>query len=97
MTKVINIKTGAKYDVYIGRGSKFGNPYTHIKNKKTKAQFIVSSRKEALEKYRQYLLSNEELLKEIETLRGKILGCFCKPKPCHGDIIIEILNKRKLF
>lgn len=97
MTKVINIKSGEKYDVYIGRPSEFGNPFTHIKNRETKAEYIVSTRKEAIQKYKEYLLNNSELLDKIEQLRGKTLGCWCSPKKCHGDVIIEILNTRKLF
>jgi len=96
-TNVINIKTNEPYDVYIGRGSIYGNPYTHIKNRQTKATYIVATRKEAMEKYREYLLNNKELLARLEELRGKTLGCFCKPKSCHGDIIIDLLSKHKLF
>jgi hypothetical protein len=96
-TKIINLKTNEPYDVYIGRGSVWGNPYTHIKNKNTKATYIVATRKEAIEKYREYLLGNEELMNKLEQLRGKTLACFCKPKSCHGDIIIELLSKHKLF
>lgn len=97
MTKVVNIKSGEKYDVYIGRPSEFGNPFTHIKNRETKAEHVVSTRKEAIQKYKEYLLNNPDLLDKIEQLRGKTLGCWCSPKACHGDIIIEILNTRKLF
>jgi len=39
------------------------------------------------------LFYNPELLKELEKLRGKILGCWCKPKACHGDVIIELLDE----
>jgi hypothetical protein len=96
-TKLVNIKSHREYDVYIGRPSIFGNPYTHIKNKETRAEYVVATRKEAIEKYREYLLNNPELLDKIEQLRGKTLACWCSPKSCHGDIIIEVLNKRKLF
>ncbi len=91
MTKIVHCKK-EKYDVYIGRGSIYGNPYTHIKNKETKAEFIVKDRKTAIEKYKEYLLNSPELLKQIKTLKDKTLGCWCKPKSCHGDIIIEILE-----
>lgn len=96
MTKLVNIRK-EKCDVYIGRGSKWGNPFTHITNKKTLAEHVVASRKEAIDNYRDYLLNNTELLNSLEELRGKTLGCFCKPKSCHGDIILELLSKHKLF
>jgi hypothetical protein len=84
------------YDVYIGRPSKWGNPYTHIKDKTTKAEFIVKTRKEAIEKYREYLLNNKQLMLDLHELEGKVLGCWCKPAACHGDVLIELLNYEQL-
>ena len=46
---VVN-KYKSEYDVYIGRGSPWGNPFTHIKDKTTKAEFIVDTREESIEK-----------------------------------------------
>lgn len=92
LTKVVN-KYKEPYDVYIGRGSKWGNPFTHIKDRKTKAEFIVKSREESIEKYRQWILSQPNLLNDIHELKGKTLGCFCKPKSCHGDVLAELANK----
>jgi hypothetical protein len=94
-TKVVHCKK-EKYDVYIGRPSKWGNPFTHIKDKKTKAEYIVSSRGEAIEKYKQWITEGEGkyLLKDLHELQGKTLGCWCKPKPCHGDILVELLKSK---
>jgi hypothetical protein len=86
--KVVHCKK-EPYDVYIGRPSKWGNPFTHIKDKKTKAEFIVETRDEAVDKYRDWILSNPELLKDLHELKGKTLGCWCKPKSCHGDVLIK--------
>ena len=83
------------YDVYIGRPSKWGNPFTHKEG--TLAKFKVSSRKEAIQKFREWLLSNPEKLEELEELRGKTLGCWCKPQSCHGDVIVELLEQKRLF
>ena len=47
-TKVVNLMSD-EFDVYIERGSKFGNPYTHIKNKTTKADYVVNSRAEFIQ------------------------------------------------
>ena len=80
------------YDIYIGRPSIWGNPYTHIKDRNTKAQFIVKSREEAIQKYREWIQDQPELMNQLESLRGKKLGCWCKPKSCHGDVLIELLN-----
>ena len=94
MTKLINIKSGEKYDIYIGRGSKWGNPFTHIKTFNTKADYIVESRNIAIEKYKEYILNNEDLLNSLHELKDKTLGCFCFPKPCHGNILIELLKEQ---
>ena len=79
-----------EFDVYIGRGSRWGNPYSHKEG--TLAEHVVGSRTEAIQKFEEYLLSNEELLDSLEELRGKILGCWCKPKSCHGDILLRYAN-----
>ena len=71
-----------KYDVYIGRGSKWGNPFRIG---------IDGSRKEVISKYRTWILKQKDLLSEMIILDGKILGCHCKPKPCHGDVIMELI------
>ena len=91
-TKVVHCKKDS-YDVYIGRPSKWGNPFTHIKDKKTQAKFVVETRKESIENYREWILSQPELLKDLPELKGKVLGCWCKPKSCHGDILVELINK----
>ncbi len=89
-TEVINLYylktafvTNSNY-VYIGRPSKWGNPY-HIGKDGT--------REEVIEKYRKYILNNKKLMGSLIELKGKVLGCYCKPKACHGDILAELLGK----
>ena len=81
--KVVNCKTNP-YDVYIGRPTKWGNPFKIGKD---------GNRKEVLQKYYEYLKSNTQLMVEVQELKGKVLGCWCKPKACHGDMILRILNE----
>jgi hypothetical protein len=95
MTRVVNMKN-EPFDVYIGRGSKWGCPYTIIKNRPTLAVEIVNSKEEALSKYREYVLSRPDLMDSLNELEGKVLGCFCKPELCHGDILLELLSKKKM-
>ena len=73
------------YDVYIGRGhcSLWGNPFEIGKD---------GTRSEVIAKYREYLLGSPKLLALLPTLRGKILGCWCKPLACHGDVIAELAD-----
>ena len=89
---VVNIRTGARYDVYIGRGSIWGNPFTHKPLKDTKAQFQVATRIEAIEKYEDWILTQPELLGQIHKLKGLTLGCFCRPLVCHGDVLVRLTN-----
>lgn len=87
MTTVVNIGKrpfAAQYDVYIGRPSKWGNPYVVGRD---------GTREEVIQKYREYIKDQPELLEQLEELRGKTLGCFCKPLSCHGDVLIELLEQ----
>ena len=85
------------FDIYIGRGTfngkpnKWGNPYSHKEG--TLAEFKVGSRKEAILKFEEYLLNNKNLMNDLHELKGKILGCWCSPLSCHGDILAKHANK----
>lgn len=90
---------------YCGRGSILGNPYTDIKDKETKARFVVSTREEAIERYSHYFdvmngsnLRFQRAVNEIYTKykngEDVYLGCYCHPKHCHCDIIVDKLRKR---
>ena len=74
----------ASYDVYIGRPSKWGNPFILGKD---------GDRMECIKKFREYFEKNLDLQEEVRTLRGKTLGCWCSPYPCHGDILAEWANR----
>lgn len=87
--KVVHCKK-EEFDVYVGRGSKWGNPYSHKEG--TLAEHVVGSRREAIEKFEEYLLSNEDLMSSLHELKGKTLGCWCKPKSCHGEILLKYAN-----
>lgn len=89
-TKVVHCKK-EKYDVYIGRPSKWGNPFSHKEG--TRAKFKVATREEAVLKYKEWILTQEHLIKSLHELKGKILGCWCKPKMCHGDILAELADQ----
>lgn len=80
-TRVVHCRSD-RYDVYIGRPSKWGNPY------KIGAD---GTREEVIAKYREYLLDSE-LAAELYQLKDKVLGCWCKPEHCHGDVIVELLD-----
>lgn len=73
-----------KYDIYVGRPSKWGNPFTIGKD---------GTRKEVIEKYENWLLNQPNLIKDIKELKGKILACWCSPKDCHANILAKYANK----
>ena len=81
-TRVVNVKK-EHCDVYIGRGSIWGNPFVIGRD---------GNRKEVIEKYRTWILSNEFLLNNLNELKGKKIGCFCKPLACHGDVLVGLLE-----
>lgn len=80
------------FDVYIGRPSKFGNPYTHLTH--TSAPYVVDTREEAVYLYEEWIRSQPELMADAKKeLKGKILGCWCAPLACHGDVLVKIANE----
>ncbi len=44
--------------------------------------------------YEKYIRQRKELYDALDELEGKELGCWCKPKQCHGDILIKLLNEK---
>lgn len=94
-SKTVNLNKES-FDVYIGRPTKWGNPFTHIDNGKTLAKYIVSSREEAIEKYEEWITTGEgkHLLDDLHELKNKTLGCWCKPKSCHGDVLNKLILKK---
>jgi len=93
--KVVHCKK-EPFDVYVGRGSVWGNPYSHKGG--TLAEEVVGSRSEAVKKYEKYLLSNEELMSRLPELKGKTLGCWCSPLRCHAEVLLKYANgPSKLF
>jgi len=79
--RVVHCKR-AKYDVYVGRPSKWGNPFT-IGRDGARAQVIA--------KYRAWILTQPALVEAARReLRGKVLACWCAPLACHAEVLAEI-------
>lgn len=69
--------------VRIGRPSKWGNPFRIVAGGPTRAQVI--------ERYRLFLRAHPELVAAARAeLRGRVLGCYCVPDPCHGDVLAAV-------
>lgn len=112
MIKVVNRHTHkgpekGELDIYIGRGTIWGNPYSGTASldfEENSSVIKVENREEAIDKYKQHIYNqlkdkNTDLYKSFREL--KILSenytvnlvCSCKPKSCHGDVIKEIINR----
>lgn len=100
---VVNIKLGQDYDVYVGRAGQgqsgtFGNPY--------KSWTLGGGHEGTREAIRRFghlfkaqLEGDEVFAAQVEALRGKRLGCFCRPAEgfrgqllCHAQVIAGYLN-----
>jgi hypothetical protein len=90
MCNIVNMHKES-YDVYIGRPSKWGNPYSTKDG--TLAKHKVSSLKEAISKYEEHVINTPDLFNSLHELKGKTLGCHCKPKACHGDVLVRLVTK----
>lgn len=85
--KVVHCKKD-KYDVYIGRPSKWGNPFEIGKD---------GTRSEVIRKYEMWLIHQPKLMADLHELKGKTLGCWCSPKQCHGEVLMRLANATNLF
>ena len=69
--------------VYIGRGSKWGNPFRIGRD---------GDRATVIAKHERWLSDRHDLLRAIDELRGRDLLCFCAPLPCHGELLLRLAN-----
>jgi len=87
MTRVVN-RHREHFDVYIGRGTPFGNPFVIG---------VDGDRNEVFAKYEVYFdhkIKTDPVFREqVNRLKNQVLGCSCKPFACHGDIIVRYLDK----
>lgn len=89
MPRVLNIRCDDVSEaVRIDRQTPYGNPFRIG---------IDGTRKEVIAKYEQLVKKDKKLYARILKLKGKDLACWCSPKACHGDVILRLANKSKLF
>jgi len=81
MTEVVHCRREL-FDVFIGRPSKWGNPYAIGRD---------GSRTQVIQKYRVWVMNQPQLMASLPELRDKILGCYCKPLACHGDVLVDLI------
>lgn len=88
-TTIVNLRTHT-CDVSIARPSKWGNPHPigwcpHCIREHT--------REEVIEIYERYICSRLDLIVQLRELKGKVLGCYCKPLACHGDVLVKLIEE----
>lgn len=82
-TRVVHCKK-QPFDILIDRTTIWGNPFEIGKD---------GSREQVIEKYRKRLMKSPKLIELAkQKLKGKVLGCWCSPLPCHGDILVEVCD-----
>jgi len=94
-TRIVN-RHREPYDVYIGRGTPFGNEY-RIGPDGTRSEVIAKHHEDFLHR----IQADPKFRTLVLALKGKVLGCSCKPLACHGDTIVAWLegpkDKKALF
>lgn len=91
LARVVHLKK-RPYDVYIGRA----NSVNRLAQSKWHNQFVIGvdgTRSEVIAKYRDKLLETPELMAALPELEHLVLGCWCKPHACHGDVLADLVNK----
>lgn len=77
------------FEVYIGRNPEHGNPKWGNPFNQKELQLW-----ESLALYEDYIRNSPTLWDSLDELDGKTLGCYCKPKPCHGDVLVNLFNEK---
>jgi hypothetical protein len=83
-TTVVHVRYPS--DVYIGRPSKWGNPFPIT---------ATEDRATVIAKYEMWIMTQPDLLAALPELRGKRLGCYCAPLPCHGDVLARLADENR--
>lgn len=79
-------------DVYIGRAVNMGGWRLRQSDWFNPFSAKEFGRDQCIAKYKAYLLGRDDLIKRLHELKGKRLGCWCKPDACHGDVLVELVE-----
>ena len=95
--KIVNLYK-EPYDIYIGRSKRgesyniWCNPFNIDESKGETREVVIAKFKVHLWKM---IKEGKVTVQDLLDLDGKTLGCFCKPKECHGDIIKDAVEWAK--
>jgi hypothetical protein len=83
---IVRVNKSEEYDVFIGRPSKFGNPFVLGQG---------GTRSEVIAKFEEYLRTHSDLDQLLNELDGKRIACFCSTEQkCHGEVYIKLFKER---
>ncbi len=102
LQRIVNYKVSS-CDIYIGtqhhKKFHYGNPFSHLKS----AKIVVKDRQEACNRFDTWLRGTSDfdveqerriwILNRLTLLDGKILGCVCAPKQCHGETYLHLIDE----
>lgn len=95
--RVVNVRD-EECTHYIGRGrgrdgwirTGLGNPFRLVAGDSQS----LKARVQAIKSFQLWALEDPRVLERIRQLpEDAVLGCWCKPKPCHGDVIVELWER----
>lgn len=85
MKRIVHCKR-ENFDVYIGRGRGiWGNP------------FVIGphgDRDEVIKKYEEWIRTQPDMIRRLPELKNKVLGCWCFPQHCHGEVLLKLLKEQ---
>lgn len=81
-TTVVHVRD--EYDIYIGRPSKWGNPFKLGPHE---------SREDTIARYEKWIRTQPHILARLSELKGKRLACWCRPLACHGDVLVKLIKE----
>jgi hypothetical protein len=84
MSHPLVVHKNQRHDVYIGRPSKWGNPFVIGRD---------GDRSQVIAKYREWVKTQPQLMLALPELKGRVLACWCAPQACHGDVLADLANK----
>jgi len=105
IARAVNVQREDGYDVYVGRSERYGDPYfgnpIRLGERCPLCGEVHRHPGSTLPCYKEFLIDrlaiDDEFCGEVRALKGKTLGCHCKPQPCHGDLLARVANGGALY
>ena len=83
-----HVYIGREHPLLKGISYDWGNPY-----RPDPKLSDTDGREKCVNEFREYITNNQVLMSRLHELQGKVLGCWCAPSRCHGEILLELLEE----